>query len=392
MKLPRLLVGVLLSVLSASFCLAEDLPEVPFVEIEPTLPKKFTLPTIDISEDAKRQVIVDKDPNRYFGHPSTLLMPDGKTMYCAYALNHGGPPLFYKVSRDGGLTWSDHLPAPPGSDKLGNCPFLQRLKAPDGTWRLFSFVGGDDHKADATWQSHSTDGGKTWTPMKDNGMESVVASPTVVPVECAEKYLCWYHTYPAGKKRSGRLLEVRQSASTDGGLTWGDTRIICRVKDSAPCEPGVVRSPDGKQLLILMRENARRLNSLMMVSNDEGRSWSAPRELPAALTGDRHQPRYAADGRLVIVFRDRGTQSPTAGDFVAWVGKYEDIIAGREGQYRIKLLHQHGRKGDCGYGGLELLPDDTLVATTYVQHKPNEKNSIVSVRFKLSEIDALHKE
>jgi len=366
---------------------AAEIEPIPFVKIEPALPKNFTIPVVDLSGETGRQVIVDKDPQRYFGHPSMLLMPDGKTMYCAYSLNHGGPPLYYKVSRDGGLTWSGHLPAPPGSKDLRNCPFLHRLKGPDGTWRLFSFVGGGDAKANATWQSHTTDGGKTWTPMKNNGMQSVVATPTIVPVNGGKKYLCWYHTYPAGT-HSSKLLEVRQSASTDGGLTWGKTRIVCRVANAGPCEPAVVRSPNGKQLLMLMRENARRLNSLMMTSDDEGVTWSKPRELPAALTGDRHQPHYSRDGRLVMTFRDKAAKSPTHGHFVAWVGTYADIVSGREGQYRVKLLHQHGRLGDCGYSGLELLPDGTFAATTYVQHKPKEKNSIISVRFKLDDLDA----
>jgi hypothetical protein len=360
---------------------------IPFAKIEPTLPKNFTIPVVDLSKDSGRQVIVDKDPKRYFGHPSTLLMPDGETMYCAYSLNHGGPPLYYKVSRDGGLTWSDYLAAPPGSKTLRNCPFLHRLKGPDGTWRLFSFVGAGDAKASATWQSYTLDGGKSWTPMKDNGMESVVAPPTILSVEDGKKYLCWYHTYPAGT-HSSKLLEVRQSASTDGGLTWGQTRIVCRVQKAAPCEPAVVRSPNGEQLLMLMRENARWLNALMMTSDDEGNTWSEPRELPAALTGDRHEPCYAPDGRLVMTFRDMAAKSPTRGHFVAWVGTYEDIVQGREGQYRVKLMHNY-RGTDCGYSGLERLPDGTLVATTYIKHRPGrERNSIVSVRFKLSETDA----
>jgi sialidase-1 len=365
-----------------------SLRPLPFAKLDPTQPKGVRIPTKDLSADTKRQVMVDKDPARYFGHPSTLLMPDGRTMFAGYALNHGGPPLYYKVSRDGGLTWSEYLTVPEGSDKLRNCPFLHYLKGPDGTWRLFTFVGGGDAQGANSWQSHSLDGGQTWTPMAKNGLESVVASPTIVAVAGGTKYLCWYHTYPAGQPRSGKLLEVRQSASTDGGLTWGDTRVICRVESAAPCEPAVVRSPDGKQLLILMRENARRLNSLMMTSDDEGETWSAPRELPASLTGDRHQPRYAADGRLVIAFRDTATESPTKDHFVAWVGTYDDIVAGREGQYRVKLLHSHAG-WDCGYSGLESLPDGTLVATTYVRHQPGEKHAIVSVRFKLSETDAM---
>jgi len=44
-------------------------------------------------------------------------------------------------------------------------------------------------------------------------------------------------------------------------------------------------------------------HSLCAVSNDAGRTWSEPRELPAALTGDRHTAVYAADGRLLTRFR-----------------------------------------------------------------------------------------
>ena len=73
----------------------------------------------------------------------------------------------------------------------------------------------------------------------------------------------------------------------------------------------------------------------------------------------------------------------------------DDIVQGKPGQYRVKLLHTHEDKKksppynfDCGYAGLELLPDGTFVATTYVKYrKGTEKNSIVSVRFRLDELD-----
>ena len=130
--------------------------------------------------------------------------------------------------------------------------------------------------------------------------------------------------------------------------------------------------------------------SLAMFSDDEGESWTSPVELNRTITGDRHQPRYTSDGRLVICFRDRTAKSSTWGHFVAWVGTYQDLRNCREGQYRIKLLHSYDDKKlhDCGYPGLELLPDGTLVATTYIKYKPGpEKQSVVSVRFKLQEID-----
>jgi hypothetical protein len=43
---------------------------------------------------------------------------------------------------------------------------------------------------------------------------------------------------------------------------------------------------------------------------------------------------------------------------------------------------------DCTYPGLELLPDGTFVTTTYGHWIEGEQPFIVSVRFKLEEIDA----
>ncbi len=90
----------------------------------------------------------------------------------------------------------------------------------------------------------------------------------------------------------------------------------------------------------------------------------------------------------MIVFRDTTHVSPTRGDFVAWVGTYEDIVNGREGQYRVRLL-DNKKGGDTGYPGLECLPDGTFVATTYGHFTEGEQPYIVSTRFKLEEIDAL---
>ena len=38
------------------------------------------------------------------------------------------------------------------------------------------------------------------------------------------------------------------------------------------CEPGIVRSPDGRQLAMLLRENSRRFNSYVSFSDDAGGS------------------------------------------------------------------------------------------------------------------------
>jgi hypothetical protein len=182
---------------------------------------------------------------------------------------------------------------------------------------------------------------------------------------------------------------VAQSISEDGGFTWSPWRIVADLPGLKPCEPFIVRSPSKRQLLALLRENSRTHGALFMTSDDEGRTWAQPRPTPAGLFGDRHMARYASDGRLVVCFRDVGQESPTRNHFVAWIGRYEDIIAGQPGEYRLKLLHSF-KGSDCGYPGLELLPDGTFVATTYIKYREGpEKNSVVSTRFRLSETDRL---
>ena len=340
------------------------------------LPQNFTIPTVDISEETDRHVIVDQGTEtEYKGHPTTLLLPDDTTMFCVYPLGHGGPSAVLRRSDDGGVAWSDPLPTPTNWGDANNCPALFRFVGPDEVERLFVFEGNGMMR-----QALSLDGGQTWTPFEPNGLETVMPFTTIIPISGDRLLGAW--------SRRKTLTSI----SEDGGLTWGPERVICEENadfpGSHPCEPALVRSPDGGQIACLMRENSRLYNSLVIFSGDEGETWTDAVELPAALTGDRHQPRYSTDGRLVIPFRDMAAESATKGHFVAWVGTYDDIVSGREGQCRIKLLHSYAGT-DCGYPGLELLPDGTFAATTYVKYTSGpEKHSVVSVRFNLDEIDA----
>jgi len=73
---------------------------------------------------------------------------------------------------------------------------------------------------------------------------------------------------------------------------------------------------------------------------------------------------------------------------VAWVGTYDDIRHRREGQYRIRLM-DNTKGADCAYPGIVVLPDGTFVCTTYGHWTEGQMPYIVSVRFKLEEIDKL---
>lgn len=356
-------------------------------------PDPKPLPVVDLSQDTARQVVVAQGtPDLYQGHPTTLLLPDGKTMFCVWTHGHGGPCGPMKRSDDGGRTWRDLLPVPENWQTVRNCPALYRLTDPQGATRLFVFAGHGLGKpggvdSGSMQMSVSTDEGRTWSPMRGIGLECIMPFCTIMPVENGKKLIGLTNIRRPGETKDKVSNIVTQSESTDGGLTWSPWRVLVDLGDLKPCEPEVIRSPDRKQLLCLMRENVRTHPAHFITSDDEGRTWSAVKSLPPGLHGDRHKAVYASDGRLVVCFRDTGRASPTKDHFVAWVGHYQDIVNGRDGDYKIKLLHSY-KGSDCGYPGLELLPDGTLVATTYVKYRPGpEKNSVVNTRFTLAETD-----
>ncbi len=76
------------------------------------LPAAYSIPTLDLADQRQRQVVVDREAGQYLGHPTTVLLEDGRTILCVYPKGHGRGAIVYKRSLDGGLTWSDRLPTP----------------------------------------------------------------------------------------------------------------------------------------------------------------------------------------------------------------------------------------------------------------------------------------
>lgn len=350
----------------------------------------FSIPQIDLSTQTQRQVVVDREPGQYLGHPTTVLLEDGKMMLCVYPRGHGRGGIVLKRSTDGGLTWSERLPVPENWATSLEVPTLFRMTDPSGKKRLHLFSGLYPIR-----MSVSEDDGNTWTPLTPIGdFGGIVALASMAQLKDGT-HMGLFHD-------DGRFLRatpgppafrVFKILSKDGGLTWSEPIEIASHPKAQLCEPGIVRSPDGAELAVLLRENSRRHRSFIVFSTDEGQTWTPPREMPASLTGDRHTGKYGPDGRLFISFRDMGKKSPTQGDWVGWVGTYADLHDGREGQYRVRLMDNHRNKsgwiGDCAYPSVEVLPDGTFVTTTYGHWTPKEPPYIVSVRFKLEELDAL---
>ena len=355
-------------------------------------PRNYTIPTIDLSDQTHRQVVVDREKGQYLGHPTTVLLEDGKTMLIVYPKGHGRGGILYKRSTDGGRTWSERLPTPKSWATSREVPTIHRVVDADGKKRLIMWSGLYPARL-----AVSENDGATWSELKPAGdWGGIVVMGCLEELKTGKgEYLALFHDdgrffTKKSKRAKPTVFTLYKTLSKDGGLTWSKPESIFAPSNVHLCEPGIIRSPDGKQLCVLLRENSRRRNSFVIFSNDEGKNWTQPRELPAALTGDRHTAKYTADGRLFISFRDTTHETPTKGDWVAWVGTYEDIVQGREGQFRVRLMDNKNR-WDCAYPPVEILPDDTIVTTTYGHWTAGEMPYIVSVRLKLSELDTMAK-
>ncbi|MFG0259765.1 MAG: sialidase family protein [Phycisphaerales bacterium JB041] len=342
---------------------------------------------IDLAADTHRRVVVDREPGQYLGHPPTVLLEDGRTMLIVYPKGHGRGPIVMQRSEDGGLTWSGRLPVPDNWATSKETPTIHRVIDPGtGSRRLILFSGLYPIRT-----ASSEDDGLTWTPLEPVGDYGGIVAMASVERLADGRYAAWFHDDGRFIAESGARSEdmtLFQIESSDAGRTWSSPRTLWKQTDIHLCEPGVIRSPDGGELAMLLRENRRVQESHVMFSTDEAATWTNPRPLPRSLTGDRHTGAYAPDGRLLLSFRDTAKDSPTQGDWVAWVGTYEDIRDGREGQYRVRLMDNHHR-WDCAYPGVEVLPDGTFVITTYGHWTEGEQPYIVSVRLTLEELDAL---
>ena len=347
-------------------------------------PIPFSIPTIELDDRTDLQTIVDQENGIYLGHPTTVLLENGNTILAVYPKGHGKGEIILKRSEDGGKTWSDRLPVPHNWTTSKEVPTIHRMVDSLGTKRLIMWSGLYPARL-----AVSEDDGLTWSALHPAGeWGGIVVMGAVVDLKTPGHYLALFHDDGRFFTQNGKwtgVFTLYQTNSTDGGLTWSHPLPIYQNNEIHLSEPGIIRSPDGHELAALLRENSRKKNSHVIFSNNEGKSWSEPVELPRELTGDRHTGKYLQDGRLFLSFRDTAPNSPTQGDWVAWIGTYEDILMGNPGEFRLRIK-DNKHEWDCAYPGVEILPNGEIVTTTYGHWDEGVSPYILSVRININDL------
>ena len=363
-----------------------------------------TVPVVQL--DSSKLSDIDKDENnakgrRYLGQPDMVMLDDNHTLLTVYPVGHGHGKLVMQVSEDAGETWTEKTDIPFSWSKSLETPTIYKLHLANGTTRLMLITGLPNWGTGETdanghiggWNtSYSDDGGKTWTEYKNwyekkadgSTNYTIVAMASMIQLKDEngndiQKWMGVYHDADYVNYKTYLTFDE------NGNEQWSEPEKYLseyRAIESTyqMCEIGMFRSPDGKRIVGLARSQSHNNPSTLIYSDDEGETWSEPMDLPGSLAGERHKALYdPVSGKLVITFREiqydlnknnqfDGANDWMAGDWVAWVGTYEDLMEQNDGQWHILLCEDWANNrysGDTGYTGMVVLPDGTFVMDSY---------------------------
>ena len=264
------------------------------------------------------------------------------------------------ASRDGGVLWELRgVPAPhePGTNRMN----LSAGLAGDGTFVvLVSGWGQRDgsfrDRIEPCWACLSRDEGSTWTHT------DAVAVPQghdfVIPfgdIECLADGTLASSVY-CSQEGEGRADSAYLVFSRDGGESWGEPVLIGADDYN---ETDILRLREDRWLAAARTAGDGHLE--LFLSENEGRSWTC--RGPLSLPGQHpaHLCRLA-DGRVLVVY---GLRNPGLWGVGARLSQDE----GRTWD-APRLLVDLGNPADCGYPSSVQIPDGTVVTAYYASRTP----------------------
>ena len=401
------------------------------IEVSRKLTISNALETYELPSN--RLTDIEKAPGtdrQYLGQPDMVRTSTGR-LITAYPKGHGKGPIIMQISDDDGEAWTEKKDTPESWIGSQETPTLYVLPLENGKERIMMITacpgwGTDSNGHQTGWNtSYSDDNGETWTEYKhwypnhkDGSLnKAIVGMASLVQLKdddgnYIQKWMGVYHDY--GYVNYKTYLTFNEN----GEEQWSEPEpYLSEYRNIEStyqmCEIGMFRSPDGKRIVGLARSQSHNNPATMIYSDDEGKTWSKPMDLPGSLAGERHKAVYdPVSGRLLVTFREikydlnnnnifDGNSDWLAGEWVAWVGTYEDLMEQRDGQYRIEIAKDYAnnaKSGDTGYAGVVVLDDGTFIMDSYGHWDEDFSSSwpggvttdlsyIKQAKFKLSEID-----
>ena len=179
--------------------------------VQPIPPGGFDIPIVDLQDSEGVHVVVDREKGQYLGHPTTVLLEDGKTILCVYPKGHGKGGVVYKRSTDGGKTWSERLPTPKSWASSREVPTIHRVVDAQGTKRLIMWSGLYPARL-----AVSEDDGASWSELEPAGdWGGIVVMGCVVKLKKPGRYMAMFHDdgrffTAGGKQREARCFYALQ--------------------------------------------------------------------------------------------------------------------------------------------------------------------------------------
>lgn len=349
----------------------------------------------DVFKPSDESISAGKD--LYYGQPDMVQTKTGR-LITAFPKGHGKGPIVMMVSDDLGKTWTQKKDIPASWAGSQETPTMYTLNMPDGGERIMLITACPGWGADADgnrygWNtSYSDDNGQTWTEYRHwhskrpdgANNDAIVGMASLIQLKDEQgndipKWMGVYHSYGYVNYKTYLTFDK------DGNEQWSDpVPLLAEHRDIESayqmCEIGMFRSPDGSRIVGLARSQSHNNPATLIYSDDEGQTWSKPMDLPGSLAGERHKAHYdPVSGRLVITFREikydlnadgqfGGNDDWTCGEWVAWVGSYDQLMNQENGDYKITLCEDwanNAKSGDTGYAGFVVLDDGTLIMDSY---------------------------
>lgn len=385
--------------------------------------------------------VVDKR-NTYLGHPD-LVMTDSGILFTFYPSGHGKGAIIGKYSEDQGETWQELTDTPTSWEKSQETPCVYNIHKTDGT-SVLVLTSGSPYWSDVNLMpdgfncSVSYDDGATWTEFENwygqewademneqSGTDSYEAYDAIVAMSSLTQlkdgdgnYIDkWLGTFHRGASEYGMdggeafvNYAVYLTFDSEGKAVWSEPeRLLAQHRqleeEYGMCEIEIIRNPSDDCLILFARANNRVSNSVICYSYDEGETWTSPKELPNCLTGDRHKAEYdPVSGKVIISFRqylsdgDKYKKSALSSEnyltegWVAWIGTFDDLMSFSEDEGRtygdkVIILGKNYNKADCGYSGLVILGDGTVIADSYGYFSPTARYPyIMQAKFKIADV------